>query len=362
MYINLRTTKIRIQRDKQVVLGRCVCRASIVKAAGWSWGQKVWRLWQKPKNSLVLKGAYKLKNEVFWTWLAEESPQTTERPGWLHLNKVLKHKPRCGWRQGGYEEGLSVTRPSLGRTRTQLNRLDLCGDSRVVHISDRTQEASQQQGTRGRQDPHWELKPRLGQHLQWHVEVWGHTMSAESDEDSVLVIEHVNQLFLLKGFLWAFSLHVFFWTLWPSLQAIQFLYKPEWELCLLYCRHSRACFLQGCPSSLILFVIFMDWISSCSHGEESVQFESRRIVSLLASSVHDLQQALGLERLDCPSGFGTSCCLKRTSLPYWPEYKTTPLFKTNLQKKILITKICFSITNSHTLLSISWKRPLRGPR
>ena len=45
-----------------------------------------------------------------------------------------------------------------------------------------------------------------------------------------------------------------------------------------------------------------------------------------------------------------------------PDCKTTPLFKTNLQKKTLTTTMCFSVTNSHTLLSVSGKRPLRGAR
>ncbi|TWW81820.1 R2 Retrovirus-related Pol polyprotein from type I retrotransposable element [Takifugu flavidus] len=57
---------------------------------------------------------------------------------------------------------------------------------------------------------------------------------------------------------------------------------------------------QGCPLSLILFIIFMDRISRCSHGVEGIRFGDLRIgsllfaddVVLLASSVRDLQLSL----------------------------------------------------------------------
>ncbi|TWW74447.1 R2DM Retrovirus-related Pol polyprotein from type II retrotransposable element [Takifugu flavidus] len=57
---------------------------------------------------------------------------------------------------------------------------------------------------------------------------------------------------------------------------------------------------QGCPLSPILFIIFMDRISRCSHGAEGVQFGDLRIgslvfaddVVLLASSARDLQLSL----------------------------------------------------------------------
>ena len=38
---------------------------------------------------------------------------------------------------------------------------------------------------------------------------------------------------------------------------------------------------QGCPWSLILFVVLMDRVSRCSRGEERVQFGDLRITSLL---------------------------------------------------------------------------------
>ncbi|TWW71552.1 R2DM Retrovirus-related Pol polyprotein from type II retrotransposable element [Takifugu flavidus] len=59
----------------------------------------------------------------------------------------------------------------------------------------------------------------------------------------------------------------------------------------------RVSLRQGCPLSLILFVTFMDRISTCSHGVEGVRFGKLRIgsllfaddVVLLASSARDLQ-------------------------------------------------------------------------
>ncbi|TWW59276.1 R2DM Retrovirus-related Pol polyprotein from type II retrotransposable element [Takifugu flavidus] len=57
---------------------------------------------------------------------------------------------------------------------------------------------------------------------------------------------------------------------------------------------------QGCPLSPILFIIFMDRISRCSHGVEGIRFGDLRIASLLfaddvvllASSACDLQLSL----------------------------------------------------------------------
>ncbi|TWW80485.1 R2DM Retrovirus-related Pol polyprotein from type II retrotransposable element [Takifugu flavidus] len=57
---------------------------------------------------------------------------------------------------------------------------------------------------------------------------------------------------------------------------------------------------QGCPLSPILFIIFMDRISRCSHGVEGIQFGDLRIASLLfaddvvllASLARDLQLSL----------------------------------------------------------------------
>ncbi|TWW67234.1 hypothetical protein D4764_02G0002750 [Takifugu flavidus] len=58
--------------------------------------------------------------------------------------------------------------------------------------------------------------------------------------------------------------------------------------------------LAGCPLSPILFIIFMDRISRCSHGVEGIRFGDLRIrsllfaddVVLLASSARDLQLSL----------------------------------------------------------------------
>jgi len=104
--------------------------------------------------------------------------------------------------------------------------------------------------------------------------------------------------------------HVPWGTLWgllqeygvmgPLLQAIQSLYN---------CNESCVCILgsksdsvdvglhQGCPLSPILFVIFMDRISRCSWGKESVWFGDLRIDVVLLVSTH--QQALGWFSAEC---------------------------------------------------------------
>ncbi len=64
---------------------------------------------------------------------------------------------------------------------------------------------------------------------------------------------------------------------------------------------------QGCLLSPILFVIFMDRISRCSHGEECVWFRNFRAASLLfahdvvllVSSSCDLQQTLEQFAVEC---------------------------------------------------------------
>ncbi|KAK3558549.1 hypothetical protein QTP86_019017 [Hemibagrus guttatus] len=64
---------------------------------------------------------------------------------------------------------------------------------------------------------------------------------------------------------------------------------------------------QGCPLSLVLFIVFMDRISRRSQGLEGVRFEDHRISSLifaddvvlLASSSLDLQHALGCFAAEC---------------------------------------------------------------
>ncbi|KAK3537395.1 hypothetical protein QTP70_008853 [Hemibagrus guttatus] len=64
---------------------------------------------------------------------------------------------------------------------------------------------------------------------------------------------------------------------------------------------------QGCPLSLVLFIVFMDRISRCSQGLEGVRFGDHRIslllfaddVVLLAPSSLDLQQALGCFAAEC---------------------------------------------------------------
>ncbi|KAK3508316.1 hypothetical protein QTP70_021492 [Hemibagrus guttatus] len=63
---------------------------------------------------------------------------------------------------------------------------------------------------------------------------------------------------------------------------------------------------EGCPLSLVLFIVFMDRISRCSQGLEGVRFGDHRISSLifaddvlLASSGLDLQHALGHFAAEC---------------------------------------------------------------
>ncbi|KAK3509655.1 hypothetical protein QTP70_008402 [Hemibagrus guttatus] len=64
---------------------------------------------------------------------------------------------------------------------------------------------------------------------------------------------------------------------------------------------------QGCPLSLVLFIVFMDRISRCSQGLEGVRFGDHRISSLifaddvvlLASSGLDLQHALERFAAEC---------------------------------------------------------------
>ncbi|KAK3539329.1 hypothetical protein QTP70_001214 [Hemibagrus guttatus] len=64
---------------------------------------------------------------------------------------------------------------------------------------------------------------------------------------------------------------------------------------------------QGCPSSLVLFIVFMDRISRRSQGLEGVRFGDHRISSLifeddvvlLASSSLDLQHTLGRFAAEC---------------------------------------------------------------
>ena len=64
---------------------------------------------------------------------------------------------------------------------------------------------------------------------------------------------------------------------------------------------------QGCALSPILFVIFMDRISRCSHGGEVLQFGGLRIASLLfaddvvlmAPSASDLQHSLDRFAAEC---------------------------------------------------------------
>ncbi|KAK3533035.1 hypothetical protein QTP70_006219 [Hemibagrus guttatus] len=64
---------------------------------------------------------------------------------------------------------------------------------------------------------------------------------------------------------------------------------------------------QGCPLSLVLFIVFMDRISRCSQGLEGVRFGDHRIslllfaddVVLLAPSSLDLQHPLGRFAAEC---------------------------------------------------------------
>lgn len=61
------------------------------------------------------------------------------------------------------------------------------------------------------------------------------------------------------------------------------------------------------PLPSVLFVVFMDRISSCSHGEESVRYGDLRVASqlfvvdvvLLALSNCDFQHVLGQFAADC---------------------------------------------------------------
>jgi len=103
-------------------------------------------------------------------------------------------------------------------------------------------------------------------------------------------------VFQLQGFMTAFSegfcggYQSIFYDL--SSQSWVLILGPKW-----FWFTDRVGLHQGCPSSPVLFLVFMDRIWRCSRGEEGVWFGNFRVTSLLsaddvvllASSGHDLQ-------------------------------------------------------------------------
>ncbi|KAK3529557.1 hypothetical protein QTP70_031980, partial [Hemibagrus guttatus] len=98
----------------------------------------------------------------------------------------------------------------------------------------------------------------------------------------------------------------------PLLRAVQSLYNRSRSLvriasCKSYLFPVHVGLRQGCPLSLVLFIVFMDRISRHSQGLEGVRFGDHRISSLifaddvvlLAPSSLDLQHALGHFAAEC---------------------------------------------------------------
>ncbi|TWW62347.1 R2DM Retrovirus-related Pol polyprotein from type II retrotransposable element [Takifugu flavidus] len=117
----------------------------------------------------------------------------------------------------------------------------------------------------------------------------------------------VDQLYTLsrvfEGVLWGVLRE--YGVLGPLIRAVRSLYDQCQSLVRIAGSKSnsfpvRVGLRQGCPLSLILFIIFMDRISRCSHGVEGFQFGDLRIgsllfaddVVLLSSSACDLQRSL----------------------------------------------------------------------
>ena len=99
-----------------------------------------------------------------------------------------------------------------------------------------------------------------------------------------------------------------------QLYSLRRVFEDSWEfakpvhMCFVDLREGiRPCLWQGCPLSLVLFIVFMDSISMCSQGPEGVWFGSRWIsfllftvcVVLLAPLNQDLQHVLGQFAAKC---------------------------------------------------------------
>ncbi|KAK3543164.1 hypothetical protein QTP70_012267 [Hemibagrus guttatus] len=111
---------------------------------------------------------------------------------------------------------------------------------------------------------------------------------------------------ILWEVLWEYGVHG------PLLRAVRSLYNRSRSLvCIASCKSDlfpvHVGLRQGCPLSLVLFIVFMDRISRRSQGLEGVRFGDHRIsllifaddVVMLAPSSLDLQHALGRFAAEC---------------------------------------------------------------
>ncbi|TWW64140.1 hypothetical protein D4764_03G0011480 [Takifugu flavidus] len=111
---------------------------------------------------------------------------------------------------------------------------------------------------------------------------------------------------ILWGVLWEYGVEG------PLIRAVQSLYQRNRSLVRIAgCKPDsfpvRVGLCHGCPSSPVLFIIFMDRIPRRSWGVEGVEFGGRKISSLLfvddvvllAPSNRDLQEMLGLFATEC---------------------------------------------------------------
>ncbi|KAK3547897.1 hypothetical protein QTP70_000353 [Hemibagrus guttatus] len=108
---------------------------------------------------------------------------------------------------------------------------------------------------------------------------------------------------ILWEVLWEYGVHG------PLLRVVQSLYNRSRSLvhissCKSHLFPVHVGLQQGCPLSPVLFIVFMDRISRCSHGLEGVRFGDNKLlfaddVVLLAPSSLYLQHALGHFAAEC---------------------------------------------------------------